>query len=711
VALWNKKPVSVEVVKDLCEHFKVDPVSASILARRQITEGKDLMYFIENDLRFQHCPFLFSEMEDAVDRILAAKEEGEKVLIFGDRDVDGISSTTILYDCLKEMGMDVHWSIPMGDQTYGLNKQIIDAFAEQNGTLIITVDCGITCTEEVAYAAEKYIDIIITDHHNPGDDLPESIILDPKTKDSGYPFPDISGAAVAYKLVQALRFAKTELYKEDICLLNVVPVNEAYTIECIKVRNMAVKSQLFETIVPGTVDISRTKLLPFLDGQQIFVWDADVTKRLLAKIFGSGVEFNLMDLRPEIAKVFPFVAEKSLLALKDLSKIAHYSEKPATEIEGFYNLFVTFIQQKNAVKFPEDLKTEEKDLQLVMLAALADMMPLKNENRIFIKKGLEPVNNGKTRDGLRELLNRLELTGKKLTATDISWNVTPAMNAAGRLGQPELAIKLLLEKESSERLKLAEKIIELNEKRKEIMTQAMPEAERQAAESISQYSNKLCIAVSEKIPRGITGLVAQRLAKQFNLPAFTIAFLETEICVGSVRSARGFNAPAFLNQFGDLFLDFGGHTASAGFHFEKSRLNEFLEKLKELSQTIELEDDKDFEVDAEIPAKYMTPEILGVVDKFEPYGMENPQLTFMSKDLKIYDVQVLGKTERQHLKITFDCGKNKWPALFWGEAERFHRDFEKTDHLDILFNITRNEFNGAITPQLILQDLRRTEEL
>ncbi|MCR4626138.1 MAG: single-stranded-DNA-specific exonuclease RecJ [Treponema sp.] len=709
MAQWNKKSVSVEVVKELCERYKIDPVSASIFARRQITEGKDLLYFLENDLRFQHCPFLFSEMEDAVDRILAAKEEGEKVLIFGDRDVDGVSSTTILYDCLKEMGLDVHWSIPMGDDTYGLNKKIIDAFAAQNGTLIITVDCGITAREEAAYAAEKYIDLIITDHHNPVEELPEAIIIDPKTENSGYPFCDISGAAVAYKLVQALRFSKTELYKEDICLLNVVPVNEAYTIECLKVRNMTIKSKLFETIVPGTVNISRTKLLPFLDGQQIFVWDAEITKKLLSKIFGNGVEFNLMDLRPEIAKVFKFAAEKSLLALKDLSKIAHYSEKPATEIEGFYNLFVTFIQQKNAAKFPDDIKNEEKDLQLVMLAALADMMPLKNENRIFIKKGLEPINSGKSRDGLRELINSLGLSGKKLTATDIAWNVTPALNAAGRLGQPELAIKLFMSKDAKERLELAEKIISLNEQRKQIMADVMPEAEKNALESIETYSGKLCLAISEKIPRGVTGLIAQRLAKQFNLPAFTVAFLDN-LCVGSVRGVPGFNAPVFLNQFGDFFIDFGGHTASAGFQFERAKLDEFLSKLKELSQTVELEECEEFEVDAELPAKYMTPDVLKIIDSFEPYGMENQPLTFMSRSLKIYDVQQLGKTERQHLKITFDCGKNKWPAMFWGEAERYHRDFEKEDRLDILFHITRNEFNGAVTPQLILEDLKRTEQ-
>ena len=711
MARWNKTPVSAELVKDLCQRFKIDPVSASIMVRRHVTEGADIMYFLENDLRFQHCPFMFSEMEDAVDRILAAKEENEKVLIFGDRDVDGVSSTTILYECLKDMGMDVQWRIPTGDQVYGLTKEAVDDFEKQGGTLIITVDCGITSADEIDYAADKCIDVIVTDHHNPGEGTPDCIILDPKMENSNYPFHDISGAAVAYKLVQALRFAKTELYKEDICLLNVVPVNEAYTIECVKVRNLAVKARLFETIVPGTVDISRTKLMPFLDGQQIFVWDEEVTRRLLAKIFGNGVEFNMLDLRPEIAKIIPSVSGKSLLALKDMSKIALYSDEPATEIDGFYNLFVTYIQRRNSLRFSQDLKNEERDLQLVMLAALANIMPLKNENRIFIRKGLETINSGNSRERLKELLTLLNLSSRNLTATDISWNVTPVLNAAGRLGQPELAIQMFLAEKPVDRIEFAEKIKALNDERKQIMNDIMPEAEKAARETAVHFSGKVCTAISEKIPRGVTGLVAQRLAKQFDIPSFAVAFLENGICVGSVRSARGFNAPAFLSQFGDLFIDYGGHDASAGFSFEKSRLDEFIAKLRELSQTIELdeENEKTFEIDAELPQQYMTGSIMNVVDGFEPFGMENQPLTFLSRNLRIFDVQILGKGERQHLKITFDCGKNKWPAIFWGEGERFHRDFEKADHLDILFHITRNEFNGMVTPQLIIEDLKRTE--
>lgn len=712
MAKWNKTPVSKEVVKEMHDRFGVDPISASIFVRRGITNGSDIMYFLENDLRFQHSPFLFSHMEDAVDRILDAKEEGEKVLIFGDRDVDGISSTVILFEYLKEIGLDVEWRIPIKNETYSLSKEVIDDFAAKNGTLIITVDCGITASEEIAYAAEKFIDVIVTDHHNPGEILPEAIIIDPKTEDSGYPFHDISGGAVAYKLVQALKFSKSELFKTDICLMNVLPINEAFTIDCIKVRNMVVKSTLSETLMPGTISISQTKLVSFLNGQQIFVWDENVTKKQLERIFGSGVEFNLMDLRPQIATLMPFVSNKSLLALKDMSKIAHYNEKPATEIEGFYNIFVTFVQKKLAQTFPADAETEQKDLQLVMLAALADIMPLKNENRIFIKKGLESINSGHARKGLVELLAKLNMMGKKLTATDISWNLTPTLNATGRLGQPELAIQLLLAESPEERNTLADKIIALNNQRKQIMLDVMPFAEKIAAESLENCGNKMCIVVDDRIPRGVTGLIAQRLAKAFDVPAFTVSFLDTGVCVGSVRSARGFNAPIFLSQFGDLFLDYGGHNASAGFHFNKDRLSEFLEKFYSFAQAVELETEEEpcFVVDAELPPQYLTPKILPIVDSFEPFGMENQPLTFMSKNLKISDVQVMGKTERQHLKITFDCGANKWPAMFWGEAERYHRDFEKEDRLDAVFHITRNVFNGMETPQLILEDIKKSEE-
>jgi len=717
MSIWNKKTVSKELVKKLTDRYKIDPITASILSRRDITSGQDIMYYLEDDLRFQHSPFLFSTMEDAVDRILDAKENGEKVLIFGDRDVDGVASTTLLYTALKGLGFDddhVEYRLPEGDDAYGLSMQAVDDFAQAGGTLIITVDCGISNNAEVAHAADKCIDVIIVDHHNAPDMLPEpAVIVNPKVPGSGYPFQDISGCAVAYKLACALRFSKTELYKQDICLLHVRPINEAYTVECIKIRNLVPVDQLNETIVPGTISIEQTRLIPFLDGQQIFVWNAELTAKQLGRIFGTGIEFNMLDMQPEIGKIMPSVADKSLLTLKDMSKIAFYKDGPASEIEGFYNLFVTYAQKMQAKTWPADSKAEEADLQLVMLAAISDIMPLQNENRIFVRRGLDVLNEGRARAGLKELLARLCTPGKRITSTDVSWIITPTLNAAGRLGQPELALRLFLAETPAERDALAEKIISLNTERKQKTEEAWVLG-KSAAENVKANGGNLCVVIDERIDRGITGILASRLMQCCNVPTLVVTFIDNGNAVGSMRSCREYDATVFLNQFGDLFLNHGGHTYAAGFSFKKERLQEFTDRIAQLAPAIELAaPDETINVDAELPPQYMTPDLLKLVDRFEPFGAANKQLTFMSKSLPISDIQVLGKTERQHLKITFNCGTGKcpikWPAMFWGEAERLHRDFEKNDRLDILYHIQRNTFNGMETPQLILLDLKKSE--
>ena len=126
MSIWNKKQISKADITALETKYGIDALTASILVRRGITAGQELLYYMEDDLRFQHSPFSFTSMEDAVDRILDAKEEQEKVLIFGDRDVDGVSSTTVLHDCLSGMGIDVRYRLPAGDEAYGLSMEAVD---------------------------------------------------------------------------------------------------------------------------------------------------------------------------------------------------------------------------------------------------------------------------------------------------------------------------------------------------------------------------------------------------------------------------------------------------------------------------------------------------------------------------------------------------------------------------------------------------------
>lgn len=710
--IWNKKTVSPEELKELHDRFGLDPLTASILSRRGIVDGNKLMYFLEDDLRFVHNPFLFNAMEDAVDRILSAKEEGEKVLIFGDRDVDGVTSTAILYDYLKDLGIDVSYRLPGGEDSYGLSMEAIDDFAKEYGTLIITVDCGISNFNEITHANQLGIDVIVTDHHMPPENLPPAhIIINPKLPDSGYPFTDISGCAVAYKLVEALRFSETELYKQEICLMNVRPVNEAYTIECLKLRNLVKKASLSETILPLSVPVTQTRLPEFLKGQQIFVWDGDTIRVEMENIFGRGVEFNTFDIRGEVAKLIPQVSDASLLKIKDMSKIARYSENSPDEMDGFYNIFVSYINTRTRTAFPKHTSGKEMDLQLVMLAVLSDIMPLLDENRIFVKKGLSFINSGKIRSGLKELFARQGLLGKRCSSSDLSWNIIPVLNAAGRLGEPERALELFLEKDPSQCDKIAEKIISLNSKRKELVNTAWQYIGSRAEESVSRNAGKLCVIVDERIDRGVLGIVAAKLVQRTNVPSIVITKL-SGTAVGSMRSNRGVECIPFLDKFGDIYQNHGGHAQAAGFSIDESKFSLFEEKLPVIASTIELGKDESetIDIDAELQGHYLTPELIQIVDKLEPYGEKNPELIFMTRNVRITDAQIMGKTDKNHLKLTLDFSSRRWPAIWWGQASKLGEEFNVGDTVNVLYNYERNTFNGMEGRQLIIKALEKAED-
>lgn len=708
---WFKKQISKTQVESVSKKYSLDPITASIMVRRGITSGRDILYYIEDDLRFQHSPFMFAAMEDAVDRILDAKEENEKVLIFGDRDVDGVTSTTVLYDCLSSMGIDVSYKLPGGDDAYGLSIQAVEEFAANYGSLIITVDCGISNNAEIAKAAELGLDVIVVDHHNAPETLPSpAIIIDPKTENSGYPFPDISGCAVVYKLVSAIRFSQSNWYKQDVTLLNVNKENSA--VECVKVRNLVPVSRLTQTIDQNTASLSDTNLPSYLQGQLLLAWDAKSLSQDLQSLFGDGAQFNLVDIREEAAKLFPKFASMTLTQLKGMSKMAKYGDHEPTEIGGFYNIFVTWVQKSLAKDFPSFAQAEEKDLQLVALAALADIMPMKNENRIFVKNGLKSINSGRIRPGLRELMAELNLTGKRINSIDLSWVVVAHLNAAGRLGQPELAAKLFITDSQNERLETAKQIIELNAERKQLCVDAWNYAGIQAKASIPLHSNKLCVVIDERINRGVSGILAGRLVSTYNVPAMAVTIVDG-IAIGSMRSCRDYDVTQFLNKMDDLFINHGGHNFAAGFSFKRERLAEFEERIKTLSSEIKLGDTKDTggDIDAEIPVQYLTPALLDISDRFEPYGEENPQLLFMAKNIRVASGQRMGKGEKMHLKITVDCGKYKWPCIFWNEGERLGRDFNVGDRVDFIFRVERNVFNRIETPQINLVDIKKSDNL
>ena len=713
ISKWVKKPVTKQQIEPLCNSFNITPLLASVFVRRGITEGRDLLYYLEDDLRFQHNPFCFSGMEDAVERILQAKEEGEKVLIFGDSDVDGVTSTAILYEQLVKMGIDVQWRLPLEDDGYGLNIAAIDDFAAQDGTLIITVDCGISNNDEIAHANDLGIEVIVTDHHNPPENLPEAIIIiDPKIEEANYPFDGISGAAVAYKLVSALRFADTDFYGAEICILELTENQEenCFYADCVKIKNLVKIKELHEKIIPGQTSIYDLKLPYFLQGQLIYSWDSRATLTLLSQIFGSSIEFNLNDLRNEISAFIPAVKGKTAAQLKALSQIAKYNGQ-SSELMSIYNLYVTYCKKLIAQKKPQQTADELKDLQLVALAALADIMPMRDENRIFVRNGIASIKKQRPRAGLAELFNKLNINIDSLTSTDLSWTVIPALNAAGRMGKSDLSLKLLISDNPREREQLANTIYDLNEQRKELVSDACFKVHEAAEQSLTINSNKLCICVDQCINKGVTGIVATRLMQDFNVPTIAITY-ENEICTGSMRSCRGFVATSFLDSLGDIYINHGGHNFAAGFSFYKENLEVFLSKVQAASSSVVLDDESsDIFVDAEIPPEHLTPENFSLIDTYEPCGAESPELILMTRGIKLIDTMVLGKKEPHHLKLILDTGKYKIPAMFWGQAERLKKDIQIGKSYDILYNMSRNYFNGTITKQLIIKEILPSGEI
>jgi single-stranded-DNA-specific exonuclease len=705
---WQKKDVPPELVRSLAEKYGCDILAASILARRGLTDGETVRFFLEDDPRHLRNPFLLPAMEDAVDRLLAAKEEGERILVFGDRDVDGITSTALVAGYLAEIGCDVRWRVPMGDDAYGLTLQAVEEFAADYGSLIVTVDCGVSNLAEIDRAAELGVDVVVLDHHNPQAELPRAhALVNPKLADSRYPWRDLAGCGVAYKLVSALRFALgCELYGQTVCLLDARPVNDAYVVEAVKLRNLVAVDRLSETVVPGVVSIERTRLVPFLQGWPIFAWDAPLQKRVLAKVFGSAVEIGLTDAAPEIGKAIPAVAGASLLRVKELSKLARYADAEPGEMDVFVNLFTAFAQKQGR---PLN-SAEPGDLQLAALGTLADLMPLRDENRILVRSGLQAML-AKPRPGLSDLLFKLSLAGRRFGPSELAWQVCPAINASGRMGSPDAAVRLLLEADAAARDKLADAVVRMNEDRKKLGADIWTIVEPMAEASRASYDGKLAVAFGPEIHRGVTGIMANRLVGRFKLPAMVVATNPAGTFTGSMRSTRGFDVRGLLEPCADLFIDWGGHDYAAGFSLVPDNWPRFLERLALAAAAMELADGEAedlVEIDAELPPAYMTPDILKLVDRFEPYGEANDALTFLAKNVRINQLDLMGKPEPKHVRLTLDCGKHAWPAVYWQAAERVgKREFAVNDRVDIVFKVGRNWFGGAETPQLVVIDLRR----
>src|SRR5437773_2546375 len=214
---WTIGPCPHRQASGLAKELGLSEITASVLVRRGYGDPEVARAFLAGEQRL-HDPFLLGDMAGAVERIRAAIAAGRRICVHGDYDVDGICATVLAVLVLRELGAEVEWHLPSRfDEGYGVSGQTLERLAGEGCGLVLTVDCGITAVEEVQRARELGLEVIVTDHHRPGDELPDCPLV--ATRPSDYPFQELCGTGVVYKLGQALLGAESDVLRRHLDLV------------------------------------------------------------------------------------------------------------------------------------------------------------------------------------------------------------------------------------------------------------------------------------------------------------------------------------------------------------------------------------------------------------------------------------------------------------------------------------------------------------
>ncbi len=267
---WEVYEEKEQLIEKITKENNLSPLLASVLANRGITDMQDIQAFLEPTRNDFHDPFFMPDMKLAVDRILTAINNQEKVIIYGDYDADGITSITVLKQFLSERGLEVGFYIPNRlEEGYGLNKQAIENIKNQGYSLMITVDCGISGVDEIEYAISLGMEVIVTDHHEPGEQIPKCLaVIDAKRKDNKYPFNQLAGVGVVFKLIQAISIELKLDEKEFLKYLDIVCVGTISDIVPLVDENRVI-AKLGLKLIQVTKNIGLKTLLNSIGYRQI----------------------------------------------------------------------------------------------------------------------------------------------------------------------------------------------------------------------------------------------------------------------------------------------------------------------------------------------------------------------------------------------------------------------------------------------------------
>lgn len=335
------------------------------------------------------------------------------------------------------------------------------------------------------------------------------------------------------------------------------------------------------------------------------------------------------------------------------------------------------------------------------VATITDLLPLLGFNRVVVKTGLK-VLNSKPPLGYKKLFEASGIKGTEITTYELGWVIGPRLNAAGRLKSSEDSIRLLTERDENILEKLAQSLNSKNIERQE-KTLEMYDI---AAEVDESNLPKIIFSSDEKYHEGIIGLVSAKITQKYYRPSVVIS-LNDGYGKGSVRSIPGINIIEILRKFEDLFVDLGGHPMAGGFTIEEKKIPEMKKKV---SEYIEKKFDNDvfnpvLDIDLKIPSDIIGVNLLEEIEKMEPFGMGNEQPVFLSEGLGIVSCDVIGK-DGSHLKLKLYDGEKYQKAVFFG-GSRFEKDFEIGGKVDLVYSLSKNEYNGKTYVDMVVKDYRK----
>lgn len=560
---------------------------AKLLVNRGYTDVKSANDFLGKRTEILHDPFLLDDMEKGAAKILECIKAGRKITVYGDYDVDGITSVSILYLYLSRAGADVEYYIPSRKgEGYGVSSDAVKKIASGGTSLIVTVDTGITANNEVKEAKELGVDFVITDHHECPEVLPEAYaVINPKRSGSKYPFPSLAGVGVVFKLLCALEALKSG-----------DPM-----IEC--VRRIA-------------------------DG---------------------------------------------------------YSD-------------------------------------LTAIGTIADVMPVIDENRIIISHGLISADNT-DKTGLEKLINLCrnnetkttrQKVNKKLTSGFVSFGLAPKINAAGRISDASIAVRLFLTKDESLAEKYAVRLCEINRER-QLEENKIAEEANEYIENHPFDKSGVIIIENDTWNHGVIGIVSSKITEKYSLPSILISFEGNEnpadpeaVGKGSGRSIGGMNLVNALSSCSDLLEKYGGHELAAGLSVKRKNLEEFKRRMNEYAKNFFGGETSvpSLDIDCELDTDEINLSLASEISMLEPYGVSNPTPLFVLRDAKIDDITPVGMN--RHLKIRLSKGNFAANAMLFGtSSEEFslHTD----DSVDVAFNLEINDFMGVMSPQMNIKDIRMSD--